>query len=68
MSKKLAINGGMPVRSEQSWLTWHLVSPKEWESEIEPQMRTVYLSASEGLPGKKTQELGVILERFHYIH
>ncbi len=58
MSKKLAINGGMPVRSEQSWLTWPLVSPKEWESEIEPQMRTVYLSASEGLPGKKTQELG----------
>ena len=48
MSKKLAIDGGIPVRSNQPWLTWPLVNQQEWETEIEPKMRAVYLSASEG--------------------
>ena len=56
MSKKLAIDGGIPVRSNQPWLTWPLVNQQEWETEIEPKMRAVYLSANEGLPGTKSQE------------
>ena len=56
MSKKLAIDGGIPVRSNQSWSNWPLVNQQEWETEIEPKMRAVYLSASEGLPGTKSQE------------
>merc|ERR1712093_660621 len=56
MSKKLAIDGGIPVRSNQSWSNWPLVNQQEWEAEIEPKMRAVYLSANEGLPGTKSQE------------
>jgi dTDP-4-amino-4,6-dideoxygalactose transaminase len=59
MSEKLAILGGTPVRNMQikPWSPWPLTSIKEWESEIEPRFREVYLSGAEGLGGKKSEEL-----------
>ncbi|MCZ6680285.1 MAG: DegT/DnrJ/EryC1/StrS family aminotransferase, partial [Candidatus Poribacteria bacterium] len=60
MTNKLAISGGTPVRDTQRkpWPTWPLTNVAEWESEIEPRMREVYLSSTEGLGGGKSEELG----------
>ena len=59
MADKLAISGGVPVRDTQTkpWPTSPFTNPEEWASEIEPRMREVYLSATEGLGGGKTEEL-----------
>lgn len=58
MTDKLAISGGTPVRDQKSepWPTWPLTNLHEWETEIEPQLREVYLSGTEGLDAKKSEE------------
>ena len=60
MASQLAIDGGTPVRDtkQKRWPGWPAVSVQEWESEIEPRMREVYLSATEGISGGKALELG----------
>ena len=50
MNQKLAIDGGVPVRENKPWPGWPQVDSEEWETEIEPRMRQVCLSGSEGLP------------------
>ena len=59
MGSKLAIAGGTPVRDTQKdpWPISPLNGVEEWESEIEPRLREVYLSATEGLGGQKIEEL-----------
>ena len=59
MATKLAISGGTPVRDTQKdpWPISPLSGVEEWESEIEPRLREVYLSATEGLGGQKIEEL-----------
>ena len=59
MASKLAISGGTPVRDTQKdpWPISPLNGVEEWESEIEPRLREVYLSATEGLGGQKIEEL-----------
>ena len=59
MASTLAISGGAPVRDTQKdpWPISPLTGVEEWESEIEPRLREVYLSATEGLGGQKIEEL-----------
>jgi len=51
-SERLAIDGGTPVRDRKSkpFPDWPPVSETEWSETIEPRLRDVYLSGSEGLP------------------
>ena len=53
----LAIDGGIPVRDERRrpWPTWPVVSENEWITRVEPALRQVYLSHTEGLSGESTQ-------------
>jgi dTDP-4-amino-4,6-dideoxygalactose transaminase len=48
----LAVNGGTPVRDNQqkSWTRWPPNEEDEWEKTIEPALREVFLSRTEGLP------------------
>jgi len=66
MKDRLAISGGTPVRDTRTkpWSSWPLTTIEEWESDIEPSLREVYLSGVEGLGGKKSEALA---ERYaHY--
>lgn len=58
MTDKLAICGGTPVRDTkmEPWPAWPLTNLHEWETEIEPELREVYLSGTEGLDAKKSEE------------
>ncbi len=60
MSKKLAINGGTPVRdrTENPWTSWPQATEEEWENVVEPALKEVFLSQTEGLPGPKAKEFG----------
>ena len=53
----LAIDGGIPVRDEgrRPWPAWPVVSENEWVMHVEPALRQVYLSHTEGLSGESTQ-------------
>ena len=59
-SETLAIDGGTPVRNteKQSWPSWPNNSEADWEAEIEPALRDVYLSRSEGLPATQCESFG----------
>ena len=56
MKDQPAVSGGIPVRHNKAWPSWPIVTEKEWESDIEPKMREVYLSRNEGLSGLKATE------------
>ena len=45
VSGQLAVNGGTPVRNvqENPWPSWPQNSERDWETEIEPAVREVYL-------------------------
>ena len=60
MLNQLAISGGAPVRDIKNnpWPAWPLNTLAEWESEIEPLLREVYLSANEGLGGAMSGRFG----------
>ena len=66
MTDRLAISGGTPVRDTQTkpWPSWPLTSVNEWEREIEPQLREVYLSGVEGLGGGKSKVLAEKYARY----
>ncbi|RKU15982.1 hypothetical protein C6501_05995 [Candidatus Poribacteria bacterium] len=53
MSNQLAISGGEPVRNIKThpWTSWPIRASNEWESKIEPLLRDVYMSGSEGSGG-----------------
>jgi dTDP-4-amino-4,6-dideoxygalactose transaminase len=53
---ELAINGGTPVRDtkKRPWAVWPHTSEKEWEADIAPALREVYLSAVEADPAPNT--------------
>lgn len=53
MPNQLAISGGTPVRNTQThpWPTWPANTAEEWESNIEPLLKEVYLSGNEGSGG-----------------
>ncbi len=54
MKSDLALHGGKPIRTA-GWPQWPQNSPELWESKIEPALRQVYLSGSEGLPGRQAK-------------
>ncbi len=60
MSNQLAISGGAPVRNIESepWSPWPLTTTEEWESKVEPLLREVYLSGSEGSGGTMINRFG----------
>lgn len=59
MSEKLAISGGTPVRdASKSWPSWPETTEEEWKNSVEPALKEVFLSHTEGLPGPKAQEFG----------
>jgi len=53
MKDQPAVSGGIPVRQNKSWPSWPIVTEKEWEADIEPKMRELYLSRNEGISGSK---------------
>jgi dTDP-4-amino-4,6-dideoxygalactose transaminase len=57
MSDRLAIDGGVPVRDVQQrpWVKWPVVSEGEWRARVEPALRDVYMSQTEGLPGPRAR-------------
>ena len=59
-SDRLAINGGIPVRNLQKnpWPSWPQNSEQDWETEIEPALREVYLNKNEGLPATRGESFG----------
>ena len=57
---KLAVYGGSPVRNttETPWPNWPNNREDDWERDIEPALRDVYLSRSEGLPATQCEAFG----------
>ncbi len=57
---KLAVNGGEPVRNtaENPWPEWPNNQEEDWERDLEPALRAVYLSRSEGLPARQGDAFG----------
>lgn len=53
MPDQLAQDGGTPVRDTEKkpWPVWPVNTEEEWESEIAPVLKEVYLSKNEGIPG-----------------
>ena len=64
---KLAIDGGTPVRdtAKRPWPVWPQVSEEQWTTRVEPALRKVYLSASEGLPMSVAQQFAARFARMH---
>jgi len=64
--EKLAISGGDAVRDEQEnpWPSWPMVSDEEWRQRVEPALHKVYVSRSEGLPGKESRALALRFAAF----
>lgn len=57
---KLAVDGGKPIRdtSAKPWPNWPDNQEADWERDIEPALRDVYLSRSEGLPATQGEAFG----------
>ena len=64
MKDQPAVSGGIPVRQNKSWPSWPIVTEREWESDIEPKMREVYLSRNEGVSGSKAMEFSQLYARY----
>ena len=64
MKDQPAVSGGIPVRHNKSWPSWPIVTEREWESDIEPKMREVYLSRNEGISGSKAMEFSQLYARY----
>ena len=60
MSETLAIDGGVPVRDTEAspWPTWPDNTEREWEEEIVPILKEVYLGQTEGLPAPVGHRFG----------
>jgi dTDP-4-amino-4,6-dideoxygalactose transaminase len=64
----LAIDGGTPVRTAP-WPQWPQVSIEEWQEAVEPALRAVFLSGTEGLPGERAHRVAADLaKRFGVSH
>lgn len=57
---QLAIAGGTPVRDleRQPWPAWPPNTVEEWRDEVEPALRRIYLSGTEGLPALEGAAFG----------
>lgn len=62
----LAINGGTPVRdtSKKPWTPWPQNDEEEWKSEVEPMLKSVYLSRVEGLSAPRSKEFGEMFANY----
>jgi dTDP-4-amino-4,6-dideoxygalactose transaminase len=60
MPAQLAAEGGTPVRNIKAkpWPDWPANTEKEWEEEIAPMLKEVYLNKSEGLPAPMGARFG----------
>lgn len=60
MSETLAIDGGVPVRDTKvsPWPTWPDNTEREWDEEIAPTLKEVYLGQTEGLPAPVGHRFG----------
>ena len=60
MGSQLALMGGSPVRDtdQKPWPEWPLNTEKEWDEEIAPMLKEVYLNKSEGLPAPMGARFG----------
>ncbi len=69
-SSKLAIDGGTPVRDKKQnpWPRWPVVDERQWAEQIEPSMREVYFSQTEGLGGKRSQQFEQEFAHFCQAH
>jgi|SaaInl4_135m_RNA_FD_contig_81_557629_length_1742_multi_2_in_0_out_0_2 dTDP-4-amino-4,6-dideoxygalactose transaminase len=63
MSEKLAIQGGDAVHTT-GWPSWPQNSGELWESKVEPALKEVYLSRTEGLPAPKAKEFSEAFARY----
>ena len=57
---RLAVNGGVPVRDQkvQPWPVWPDNTQAEWDREVGPALREVYLDRVEGLPEPRGKDFG----------
>lgn len=57
---KLAVDGGTPVRNVEAnpWPVWPNNREEDWKRDIEPALRDVYLSRTEGLPATQSDAFG----------
>ena len=53
---RLAVNGGTPVRDRvrNPWPSWPANTETEWDREVGPALREVYLERTEGLPSGRS--------------
>ena len=60
---RLAVNGGVPVRNQQDkpWPRWPDNTQAQWQDQVGPALREVYLSAVEGLPAPKGKQFAQAL-------
>lgn len=60
MSDQLALEGGTPIRDAEKkpWPVWPVNTEKEWDDEIAPLLKDVYLSKNEGLPAPMGAKFG----------
>ena len=60
MAETLAIDGGVAVRDTEvsPWPTWPAITEREWEEEIAPILKEVYLEQTEGLPAPVGHRFG----------
>lgn len=54
---QLALHGGAPVRT-RPWPKWPNNTEQEWNETVEPALREVYLSCTEGLPCPVSERFG----------
>lgn len=66
-SEKLALEGGLPVRdlARNPWPDWPQNSQAEWDAEIEPALRNVFMAKVEGLPSRQGEDFGQAFARYH---
>lgn len=66
MAEKLALEGGSPVRDVQArpWPSWPPHSEEEWKERLEPALKAVYDSGTEGLPGPAAERFGEAFARY----
>ena len=60
---RLAVDGGAPVRT-RPWPDWPANTADEWRETVEPALRDVFLSKTEGLPGPQAERFGEAMAEY----
>ena len=60
MSETLAIDGGTPIRNAKKnpWPSWPNNTEAEWDKDIAPMLKNIYLGKQEGLPATMSAQFG----------